>query len=101
MALPAAATNRIPRVRCATIASLSAWESSPPPQELLEATRLTPRSFMSATYSRQVIASAVVPLPLESRNLHARIETFQLTPLTPTALLQTAPIVPATCVPWK
>src|SRR6266480_82246 len=76
MALPAAATNRIPRVRCATIASLSAWESSPPPQELLEATRLTPRSFMSATYSRQVIASAVVPLPLESRNLHARIETY-------------------------
>ena len=28
------------------------------------------------------------------------IETSQLTPVTPAALLPCAPIVPATCVPW-
>jgi len=58
-----------------------------------------PRSFMSFTYSRQSIASAVVPEPVAPRNLHARSRMAQLTPTTPTALFPTAPIVPATWVP--
>ena len=55
---------------------------------------------MSLTYSRQSIASAVVPLPVAARNLQAMIRTVQLTPTTPTPSLPTAPIVPATWVPW-
>ena len=55
---------------------------------------------MSFTYSRQSIASAVVPEPEALRNLHAMRRTVQLTPTTPRPLFPTAPIVPATWVPW-
>ena len=82
------------------MASNRAWENPPPPQLLLVATILTPRSFMSFTYSRQSIASAVLPEPVALRNLHAMSRTVQLTPTTPTALFPTAPIVPATWLPW-
>src|SRR5437867_8257388 len=82
------------------MASNMAWENSRPPQLLLGATMLTPRSFMSFTYSRQSIASLVQPEPPASRNLHAMRRTVQLTPTTPTPLLPPAPIVPATWVPW-
>ena len=50
-------------------------------------------------YSTADTASAVVPLPNQSRNLSGMIRTFQFTPATPVALLPSAPIVPATCVP--
>jgi hypothetical protein len=49
---------------------------------------------------RAAIAALVVPLPLAPRNLSPISDTFQATPATPTPLFPTAPIVPATCVPW-
>ena len=45
-------------------------------------------------------APAVVPKPSAPMNLMATIFTSQFTPTTPMPLLPTAPIVPATCVPW-
>ena len=45
------------------------------------------------------MASAVEPLPEESRNLQETIRTSQLTPVTPRALFPTAPMVPDTWVP--
>ena len=47
-----------------------------------------------------LIASAVVPLPLASRNFTPMMLAVQLTPTTPTPLPPSAPIVPDTCVPW-
>ena len=55
---------------------------------------------ISVAYSTLEIASAVVPEPPASRNLAAMILTFQLTPVTPTPLLPTPPIVPEQCEPW-
>ena len=83
------------------MASSRAWENPTPPQLLLVAMILTPRSFMSFTYSRQSIASLVGPDPEAFRNLHAMRRTVQLTPTTPTPLFPTAPIVPATWLPWS
>ena len=42
----------------------------------------------------QVIASLSVPLPVEERNLQAISFTPHATPVTPTPLLPTPPIVP-------
>src|SRR5712691_5137777 len=47
-----------------------------------------------------LIAPAVVPLPLASRNFEPMMLAIQFTPTTPTALLPTAPIVPDVCEPW-
>ena len=59
---------------------------------------------MSAPFAQAyVIAwmmSASVRPPLASAARSGMIETSQLTPVTPIALLPCAPIVPATCVPW-
>ena len=46
------------------------------------------------------MAAAMLPYPSASKNLQGISLTFQLTPTTPTPLLPTAPMVPATCVPW-
>src|SRR5512134_2716822 len=46
------------------------------------------------------MASDELPDPAAFRNLSGMILTFQLTPETPAPLLPTAPIVPATWVPW-
>ena len=46
------------------------------------------------------MAAAMVPLPSASNILHGISRTFQLTPTTPMPLLPTAPMVPATWVPW-
>ena len=46
------------------------------------------------------MAAARVPKPSASNILHGMSRTFQLTPTTPTPLLPTAPMMPATCVPW-
>ena len=83
------------------MASWSACENPPPPQELFVATMFRPwRVFRSVKYSSASIASAVVP-PLRPRNFAAISFTFQSTPATPLPLPPTAPIVPATCVPWS
>src|SRR5262245_15916952 len=50
--------------------------------------------------STALIASAIVPLPLASRNLMPITLAIQFTPTTPSPLFPTAPIVPETCVPW-
>jgi hypothetical protein len=42
---------------------------------------------------------AEVPFPLASWDLQGRMRTVQLIPVTPTPLLPTAPMMPATCVP--
>jgi hypothetical protein len=47
-----------------------------------------------------LIASEMLPLPLELKNLAAMMLVVQLTPTTPMLLLPSAPIVPDTCVPW-
>ena len=47
-----------------------------------------------------LIALASVPLPAASRNLLPMTLATQFTPVTPTALLPRAPMVPDTCVPW-
>ena len=46
------------------------------------------------------MALLVEPLPSAPRNFSGMIDTCQFTPATPTPLSPTAPIVPATCVPW-
>ncbi len=46
------------------------------------------------------MAAASVPVPSASNILHAMMLTLQFTPTTPTLLWPTAPIVPATWVPW-
>src|SRR5262249_24097937 len=47
-----------------------------------------------------LIALAVVPVPVASRNLEPMMLAVQFTPTTPRALLPTAPTVPETCEPW-
>src|SRR5436190_24355918 len=47
-----------------------------------------------------LIASATVPDPVALSDLDAMMLVVQFTPTTPRVLLPTAPIVPATCVPW-
>src|SRR2546423_4884503 len=47
------------------------------------------------------MASEVVPLPAELRNLRPMIRVVQFTPDTPSPLLPLAPIVPETCVPCR
>jgi hypothetical protein len=44
-------------------------------------------------------ASAMLPLPLVSRNFTGMMLVVQFTPTTPSALFPTAPTVPAVCVP--
>src|SRR5208283_5313950 len=75
-------------------------EKGPPPQLLFVATILTPESFSDLIRSRHSIAPPTSPPPWASKNLQGRIWTCQFTPLTPTPLLPTAPIVPETWVPW-
>ena len=48
-----------------------------------------------------LIASDVLPLPLELRNFSPIMLAVQFTPTTPKPLLPTAPMVPATWVPWE
>ena len=97
--MPAAATKRMSCWLALLITSSSAFENGPPPQ-LLERTRtLTPPIFACTAKSMASMASAVVPEPLAPMNFRAMSDTSQLTPATPTPLLPTAPIVPATCVP--
>ena len=98
--LPAATTKSMPAWPEARITSSSAWLKPPPPQLLLVTRTFTPVARIAVAYSRHSIASDVQPLPSESRNLSAMIRTFQLTPATPIPLSPTAPIVPATWVPW-
>src|SRR5262245_51701533 len=87
------------------IASRSAADQEPPPQ-LAESTRTfapavpAKAALMSMANSMALMASEVLPEPLESRNLTAMMLAVQLTPATPLPLLPTAPIVPATWVPW-
>ena len=45
-------------------------------------------------------AFATVPTPVPSRNFTPIIRVVQFTPAMPILLLPTAPMVPATCVPW-
>ena len=47
------------------------------------------------------MAAARLPFPSASNILHGISRTFQLTPTTPTPLLPTAPMIPATWVPWE
>src|SRR5262245_48531010 len=83
------------------IVSSSACEK-PPLLQLLLRTRTLVFVACAAwmTKSTALIESASVPLPIESRNFDAIILVVQFTPTTPRALLPSAPIVPATCVPW-
>jgi hypothetical protein len=97
--LPAAATNTIPAASAAWIAARSEALKPPPPQELLLAMSLTPRCFIWIPYMIALMALEVLPLPEELRNFPPISFTFQATPVTPTPLLPTAPMVPATWVP--
>src|SRR5258706_15238530 len=47
-----------------------------------------------------LIASEVLPLPPELRNLMVMMLAVQLPPTTPMVLLPFAPMVPDVCVPW-
>jgi hypothetical protein len=87
------------------ISSNSACENGPPAQ-LFERTRMfaAPDGNAAFTWMANSIAftaSASVPVPLADRNLSPIMLANQLMPVTPTPLFPTAPIVPATCVPWK
>src|SRR5437899_9289628 len=74
MELPAAATNSISLALARLISSSRAWENAPPPQ-LFESTRtLAPlvaaKAALACTAnSMALIALAVVPEPVASRNL--------------------------------
>ncbi len=60
---------------------------------------LTPACFALSNQSKPEIKSLVVPEPDELTHLTGRIVVVQLTPVTPTSLLPTAPRIPATWVP--
>src|SRR5262245_15592096 len=99
--LPALATNNMLLVFALLISSSRACEKPPLLQlfdRILTFAPVAAEAWM--TNSSALIASAVVPVPLASRNFDAMIRVVQLTPTTPLPLLPRAPIVPDTCVPW-
>src|ERR1035438_4039338 len=55
---------------------------------------------LASAKSRQMISPEVDPMPFELRNLSGMSCTDHATPLPSTPLLPTAPMMPATCVPW-
>src|SRR5262245_64953673 len=89
------------RLLALLISSSSACEK-PPLLQLFDSTRTLAPVAAAAwiTNSIALIESASVPLPVASRNLDAMMLVVQLTPTTPVPLLPSAPMVPATCVPW-
>src|SRR5690349_12692513 len=97
---PAAQTFTTPAASTAAIASLSAWLNPPPPHELLVTRILKPCCFKARIRLKQRIASETLPPPSDPKNLQDKIWVRQLMPAIPTPLLATAPMVPATCVPW-
>src|SRR5216684_5384416 len=105
MELPAAATNSISLALARLISSNRAWENAPPPQ-LFESTRtLAPlvaakAALACTTNSMALMASAVVPVPVASRNLLPMMLAVQFTPTTPVPLFPTAPIVPERWLPY-
>ena len=58
-----------------------------------------PRTMLPA-YANPSAISAEVAAPSPSKMRTGMSRTFQATPDTPMPLLPTAPMVPATCVPW-
>ena len=102
---PAAATNSMFASFAALTSSRSAWEN-PAPLQLFDRTRMSaPPDAANACLapianSMPLIASAIEPPPSALRNLMPMIRVVQFTPATPSWLLPTAPMVPATCVPW-
>src|SRR5213595_1774172 len=93
--LPAAATRITPLEAAYWIASSIVGLSPPPPQ--LALTTLAPWSTAKWI---ALAPSASSPEPAESRNFRFMICTVQAAPATPRALLPTAPMMPAVCVPW-
>lgn len=77
------------------MASSSACEKPPPPQELLVS-----RTPTTMAYRTLAIAPSVEPEPPLLRNLMATILAPQLTPVTPRLLLPTPAMVPAQWLPW-
>src|SRR5258706_12259003 len=82
------------------ISSRSAWEKQDEhPHDALITRRLTPACLAETPQSIAEIAPSTVPEREASRNFRAISETDQFTPATPTPLLPTAPMIPATCEP--
>ncbi len=103
--LPAPATTSMSSPFAALISSRSAWENSGPPQLFDNTRTFAPpveanACLACAANANDAIASSIVPLPSASTNLRPISWAVQLTPATPVPLPPTAPIVPATCVPW-
>src|SRR6266481_614793 len=106
--LPAAATNSMSLLLALLISFKSDCEKQLDPEQpqLFESTRTLaePVAPPNATLawivnSIALIAFAVVPEPVESKNLEPMILAVQFTPTTPRLLLPRAPMVPETCVP--
>src|SRR5262249_23351371 len=99
--LPADATKSMLFALALLISSSSPCEK-PPMLQLADSTRTLAPVAAPAWITNWIasMASATVPTPVASRNFAAIIVAVQLTPATPLPLFPTAPIVPATCVPW-
>ena len=95
LSFPAAVTNTCPTCPPASIRACIQVSSVGPPQELFETSAPLP-----IAYSRARKKSLEKPLPNSLRALSGMIRTLGAIPTTPMPLLLTAPIVPATCVPW-
>src|SRR3954447_10301401 len=93
--LPAATTSSTPLSLASSTALCSALDFDEDPNEQL--TILAPSC---TAYSIASTAPAVPPRPRESRNFTDMTDAFQQMPDTPAALLPTAAMMPATCVPW-
>ena len=100
--LPAAVTNRMLFAPSVSISSESACEKAVPLNvaESLTTRMFTPACLAATSHCRAAISPLVSPAAWELSHLTGRSVVCQFIPATPVALLPTAPMIPATWVPW-
>ena len=94
--MPADTANATPALTAPWIASYSAWLKPLPPRLML-ATSIV--AAFAATQSMPAMIHELQPLPRLLSTLTAHRRAPGATPTTPSPL-SSAPMVPATCVPW-